>query len=75
LVVTVVSWNLLKDIAVNKFRKPTIFSEEKLCYKFSTTLVNAEKYGAKSEKRGPMPTCYRWFFMCCSRCLPNFHCF
>jgi len=56
----------VKDMAVNKFTKPSIFSWCKVCYRFSRLLmVNAEKRGAKLEKWGAMPTCYRLTFMCC----------
>jgi len=40
--------------------------KREVCYKLSSLLmVNAEKWGAKLEDQGAMPTRYRLAFMCC----------
>jgi len=53
-------------MAVNNLSKPSIFSGRKVFHKLSSLLmVNAEKWGAKLEKWGAMPTCCRLTFMCC----------
>jgi len=43
----------LKDMAVNKFRKPSIFIKGKVCYKlYSSLMVNAEKWGENPQIGG-----------------------
>jgi len=70
----VISWSPLRTWMWTNPRKPSIYQRRK-CVKLSNLLmVNAEKWGAKLEKWGSMPTCYPWTFMCCLFCLPVFQC-
>jgi len=56
----------LEEMAMNKYRKPRIFSVRKVCYKLSSLLMmNAEKWGAKLREVGGDASLLSLNFICC----------
>ena len=47
----------VKDMDMNKFWTPTFFQVGKSYKRSSLLMANAEKWGAKLEKWGAMPSC------------------